>query len=236
MKNLLTNQFNGLFELAFPRLCSACQQRLLADEKMLCLRCEFTLPETLFQHSPQENILFEMFVGRTKIEAAVALYYFQKQGRVQNLIHELKYRGVEAVGHYLGHFLGEKLKQTSDFTTINLIVPVPLHAKKKRQRGFNQSDSFAEGMAAAMQIEWAADALVRRTDSATQTKKNLLQRWRNVSTVFAVNRPELLKNKHILLVDDVITTGSTLEACAQKILEIPNTRVSVASIAFASQG
>lgn len=226
--------FTDLFDLAFPPLCNACRQRLLANEQTLCLHCEFTLPETLFHHQ-RENPLWQMLRPRLPIESATALYYYGKESRVQALIHQLKYRGVQAVGDRLGRKLAEGLALQPEANNFAAVIPVPLHPAKRRRRGYNQSDSIARGVAEVLDRPFRPDALRRRTDTASQTRKTIWERWQGVSTVFERSRTaDDLRGRHLLLIDDVITTGSTLEACANRLLELGDgTRVSVAALAWA---
>lgn len=174
-----------------------------------------------------------MFWGRVNIHSASAFYFFEKGGKVQNLMHQLKYRGKKEIGTLVGNWYGAELKNSELFNSVNLVVPVPLHPKKMKKRGYNQSESFAEGIAKAMEIQMDSTNFIRNIETETQTKKARYNRWQNVETVFEVKSPTIFENKHILLVDDVVTTGATLEACAQKLLSIGGTKISIATIAYA---
>ena len=167
------------------------------------------------------------------MQAAAAYYYFSKGEKVQHLIHRLKYDGHKEVGYFVGEAYGMELKQTEHFSTSELVVPVPLHADKLQKRGFNQSDFFGQGLSNALNIPFSADALKRNLATETQTRKHRYERFENVDRVFEINKPHLVKGKHVLLVDDVITTGSTLTACAEAILELPETKVSIVAMAYA---
>lgn len=219
-------------ELFYPQLCLICNEHALAANRQFCLECEGNLPETDF-HFDTDNAMLEKFAGRIKIEMAGACFFFIKTGRIQQLMHALKYQSKTKVGIQIGIYYGNLLKQSSHFQTIDLIIPVPLHPRKEKQRGYNQSDTFAQGLASSMNIPWLKNGLIRTTYTETQTKKSVMERFDNVSNVFEVNRSKSLKNKHILLVDDIMTTGATLEACAVKLLEIENVKVSIVTIAFA---
>lgn len=173
------------------------------------------------------------FWGRVDVHAATSLLHFQKGNKVQQLVHELKYRGREDVGIYLGEMMGKQLLKSEEFKDVDVVASVPLHWRKQLSRGFNQSACFGEGIANSMGIENNANLLRRATHTQTQTKKTREERWLNVKDVFEVHKPEHYQGKHILLVDDVITTGATLEACAQKLLTIPGVKVSIATIAVA---
>ncbi len=220
--------FIGLF---YPNLCVACDQNTPVHGGVICLPCQYHLPKTKF-HLDRENPFTERFWGRIPIDAGAALYYFTKEGRTQKLIHKFKYNGKRSVGIKLGNMYGRMLKSSPYFSQVNLIVPVPLHPRKKQKRGFNQSDVFAQGLADEMQIPRAPYALKRLEMSDTQTHKSHSERLANVAKAFAVNQPEILKGKHVLLVDDVMTTGATMEACANQILSCEGTKVSMATIAF----
>ena len=152
---------------------------------------------------------------------------------MQHLIHQLKYQGKKEVGNFVGEAYGTDLKRSALFATAEIVVPVPLHATKLRNRGFNQSDFFAQGLSVAMNIPWSPDALKRNLATETQTRKHRYERYENVDRVFEVNKPELMEGKHVLLVDDVVTTGSTFTSCAEAILELPGTTVSIAAMAYA---
>jgi len=219
-------------ELFYPQLCLICNEHALSKNRQFCLKCESNLPETDF-HFDMDNQMLEKFAGRIKIEMAAACFFFFKTGRVQQLMHSLKYEGKINIGTQIGEYYGNSLKQSPYFQAIDLIIPVPLHIQKKKQRGYNQSDSFAKGLANAMNIPWKDNGLIRTTFTETQTKKSIIERFDNVSNVFKVNPSVSMKNKHILLVDDVMTTGATLEACAVKLLVIENVKVSIITIAFA---
>ncbi len=180
----------------------------------------------------EENPVSRVFWGRVNIKAATSFLFFSKQGKVQNLIHQLKYRRQKDVGIELGRIFGKDLQQSPHFTNIDFIIPVPLHPKKLSKRGYNQSLVIAEGLKKSMGIE-IFTGLQRKTHSSTQTKKSRYQRWENVKDIFEIINPEKLENKNILLIDDVLTTGATLEACAAVLSEVPNITISIATLAYA---
>ncbi len=219
--------------LIFPQVCAACGKSLYKNEHSICTYCAYHLPQTDF-HLDVENPVAKMFWGRVNIHSAAAFYNFGKGGRVQRLVHHLKYRGQKEIGTTLGKLYGYDLRNNELFNTIEVIIPVPLHRLKKKKRGYNQSEFFAEGLAESMKANTDFKSLVRVKASETQTRKSRFNRWKNVETVFHLTNTENLKDKHILLVDDVITTGATLEACAQMLLQIPGVKVSVATIAYAN--
>lgn len=233
MSNFLTNTLAGIFDLFYPNICLGCSGKLLSGEKIICLQCQLELPVTEHYSDPQ-NALVKRFSGRVKVEAAAAFLMFKKGEMVQQLMHELKYKGREDVGEYLGKMFGSKLIQPqSIIRDIDLIVPVPLHWKKLKTRGYNQCNSFAKGISATTAIPWSPNTLIRHHENISQTKKKRFDRWQNVEEIFGVNNPAQLTGKHILLVDDVVTTGATSETCMQTILQVPHTRVSFVSIATA---
>ena len=180
----------------------------MRNERCVCTNCSIHLPRTedsLFSPNPTERL----FWGRVPVVAAAALFKFKKGGGVQSLIHHLKYKNRPDIGRYFGRMLGEELRQNPQFLTVDAIVPIPLHPKKRRLRGYNQSEEIAAGIAMALERPVWPDVLVRQVATSTQTKRSAFQRWENVRTVFAVPDPARIAGKHLLLVDDVITTGST---------------------------
>lgn len=217
--------------LIYPDTCCACGKCLMSQEQHLCIICRAMMPQTRF-HRHKENRLSGIFWGRQNIETGTALYYFHKGGKVQRVIHHFKYKGNIALGHYLGKKLGQNLATSELYRPVNCVIPVPLHPDKERIRGFNQSTVIANGIAESMKIECRTDLLIRSQHTETQTKKDRLQRWQNVSAVFETPNPALLERKSILLVDDVVTTGATLEACVEALLRIRGTKVWIATLAL----
>jgi ComF family protein len=220
-----------LLWMMYPSLCAACGRPLFTGEECICTPCRLHLPQTGYQLEP-ENPVIKHFWGKVKVERAMAYYHFGKGQRVQKLIHQLKYKGRQEVGEVVGRMMGNALKKT-EYDCVDLIVPVPLHKSRLRQRGYNQSDCLGEGIAAAMHKRFAPTALVRREATHTQTRKHRYERFTNVENIFQVREAGLLAGKNILLVDDVITTGSTLISCAEAIRSVPGTCVYVAAIACA---
>jgi ComF family protein len=210
---------SDFFALIYPRLCLACCGNLTSGEEYLCISCQYNLPQTRFS-SYKENELSKLFWGRTSIETAASYFYFNRGSKVQQLIYQLKYNGKKELGIYLGQQYAMELKNSTLFNSIDTIVAVPLHPKKIKSRGYNQSEYFALGISNTINKEVNFKALYRIQASSTQTKKSRYERWENVEHIFVVKNPETIKGKHILLVDDVITTGSTIEACANTLLKI----------------
>lgn len=217
------------FSLFYPGICHSCAGVLIAGERCICAHCWYGLPKTGF-HQDKENALTKLFWGRTNIETGTALFYYQKGGRVQHLIHQLKYKNKQDIGHYLGLRLGQYLAEAPAYQGIDCIVPVPLHAKRMRERGYNQSALLGKGLSEAMHIPMDTESLVRLTQTQTQTRKRRFTRWENVASVFELSPSHQLSHKHILLIDDVITTGSTIEACTQKLLSVEGVKVWVATL------
>ncbi len=218
--------------LLFPELCAACRASLVANEYLVCTDCLYNLPFTNFHQQP-DNVVARQFWGKINLEGAYALYYFNKGGKIQNLMHLFKYKGIRQIGNLLGNIAGEQLNKNEIFHTVEIIIPVPLHKKRMRERGYNQSACFAEGLASKLNAVVEDDNLVRKTATETQTHKSRFARFENMQDVFVVNYPERLINKHVLLVDDIITTGSTLEACGSQLLKIEGLKLSIATIAYA---
>ena len=233
MKTLTTSRlladFAGLF---YPRLCLACGKNTPSFEAHICVMCQYRLPKTGF-HLEKINPFTEKFWGRLPLIAGASFYFFKKGGLTQKIIHSLKYDGKQEVGIKLGELYGSQLAESPFFKSVDVIIPVPLHPKKEKLRGYNQSAVFAQGLSKTFGRPWFAQALCRKQHTSSQTRKGVIDRLENVETIFEIADPELLKNKHVLLVDDVLTTGATLEACAQPILDIAGSKISMATIAFA---
>lgn len=222
-----------LLDLIYPPVCLACKRELPPAMEILCLRCWYELPET-HQHECVENAFTEVFWGRVPIITGAALYYFSKSGRVQRLIHQLKYERKPGIGYELGAYYGNYLRQAALFRTVEAVVPVPLHPRKEKQRGYNQAFVFGEGIATGMDVPIWKGALLRKEYAASQTRKSRLDRMQNVQQSFQLGDTQPIKGKHVLLVDDVLTTGATLEACAMLLVGMEGVRVSLATLAMAS--
>jgi len=223
---------NDFFKLIFPVTCAACGKVLVKNERVICVSCNYTLPRTNF-HYDHNNPVSQIFWGRIRIENATAFYFFNKGSKFRHLIHELKYNNRKDIGLELGRILGYEISAVEGFNQVDIVVPVPLHRKKLKKRGFNQSEFIARGISEALGKPLDVLSIVRSVNSSTQTRKNRYDRWLNVEGIFTVINPGILCGKHILLVDDVITTGATLEACATEILKIQETKVSIAVLAMA---
>ncbi len=225
---------NDLLELFYPPLCVTCGRRLVSQERYICLHCLHDLPRTNY-HLDTGNKVAQLFWGRTRVELATSWLYFRKGSRYQKLVHYLKYKGLPEIGDEMGRLFGADLTG-SPFGDAQVVVPVPLHPRKLKERGYNQSERIAAGIASALQIPLSADNLVRDKFTPTQTRKNRFERWQNVEGIFRVDRPEEFAGRHMLVVDDVITTGSTLEAAVVALLEAGAGKVSIATLACAEVG
>lgn len=221
--------------LLFPEICHACDQPLARGEHYICTECNVKLPYTdLHVHGATElNYLQQRFWGKVPVRFAFSYLHFRSKGRVQRVLHKLKYKGAQELGEHLGKRYGALLYDHGYAAHFDLVVPVPLHRLKLRRRGYNQSEGFAKGLAEALQVPWSSKVLERAVDTDSQTKKSRLDRWQNVEQVFVVKQAEEVKGKRILLVDDVLTTGATLEACAHALLQHGCSEVSVTTIAAA---
>jgi len=229
---ILRNWIHHIINLFYPHVCAACGEPLVKGEETVCLKCRFLLPKTGYELNPN-NPLAQSFYGRVRFHAVTACFFFAKSGKVQHLIHELKYKGNKEAGVFLGQQLGESIKEAPLFQGIDYLIPVPLHPKREKQRGYNQSLMIAKGIHEVTGIPIGDKYLVRAVHTATQTKKSADERFKNVKDIFEVRFAKELENKHILLIDDVLTTGATLEACAHQLEDIPGIVMSAATAACA---
>ena len=224
--------WEGLVHLFYPKLCVGCQRDLPAANSCFCLPCQLKLiPFSL--ESPQTNSFTERLWGRLPMEWGVAAYHFTRRSPIQKALHQLKYHNNPEVGIKIGRELARRMLAVPQLRGIDAIIPVPLHPRKERTRGYNQSAMFALGLSEGLDVPVLNQVLVRRAYTETQTRKKRMERFQNVGEVFEVVRPELLKGKHVLLVDDVLTTGATLELCGLNLLKAPDLKLSIATIAIA---
>jgi len=223
----------NFIHLFYPQLCFACLQHSPMPKSSICTHCHYKIRPTNY-HLLDTNPVLERFWGRVELHHATSIFTFTKGGILQNLIHQLKYKKRPQIGLELGKMTGNILKKSPYYQDIDYIIPVPLHPKKEHIRGYNQAAKYAQGIAETLDTEWSGNFLIRNTHTESQTKKSRLERFENVMRVLEVRNMDALTGKHLLLVDDVITTGATLEACSIKLLEIANTKVSLASIALAT--
>lgn len=224
---------NHFVNLVYPNYCILCESNLHQNEQTICTICEVKLPYTNY-HNTIDNPIEKKLWGRVPIQMASSLLFFEKGLEVQQLISNLKYKNREDVGAKLAEIYARQLlNDQSDFLQVDLLVPIPLHYKKQKRRGYNQCDSFTKTLSERLNIPYNLKSIERKVDTISQTGKSRINRWENVSDIFQVVKPQNLKNKHILLIDDVMTTGATLEALANKVLAIEGTKVSVLVMASA---
>ena len=224
--------FFDFVSLIYPNICMACNFSLTKGEECICTKCRYQLPQTNY-HLQYDNPLEKYFWGRITVKKVAAYYYFNKGTNVQRLLHRLKYEGRREIGVNIGKLYGHKLKDVDSFKDIDAVIPVPLHPAKQKKRGYNQSESFAEGLADSLQSKVITNCVIRENESDTQTRKNRFYRWENVSGIFKLKNFQDLTEKNLLLVDDVITTGATIEACAQVLSQISGVKINVVTIACA---
>ena len=218
-------------DVLFPRECVVCKKALLVDEKHLCLECLSDIPFTFFWQC--SNSAYEkVFWGRVDIKKVMPLFFFREESNYKNILHEIKYRENRKLGYLFGQILGEKILKLEDWSDIDLIIPTPLHWKKRWIRGYNQSYIIAKGVASVLKRPIANRLIIRKEFTSTQTKKSRVDRWNNVANAFHLRSRAKIEHKHILLIDDVLTTGATLEACSSAILKSKGTTVSIATLAF----
>lgn len=221
----------SLIDLFFPEVCGSCDALLLAGENAICIRCRHTIPMTN-HHLIHENEAFNKFYGKLPVEFVSTMCYFHKKGIVQEMIHKLKYKGCEEIGAAIGSWYGEDLKKIEILQSVDEVIPVPLHKRRLKERGYNQVATFGQSLAESLGKHYNDKLLVRNVYSKTQTKKNRLGRSTNSQSVFDVEFSENAKQKHYLIVDDVLTTGATLEACGRAIAKIPGAKISIICIAM----
>lgn len=218
--------------LFFPKYCMACNNALVKGEHLICIRCDYEIPKT-DSHLDKQNYVAIKFFGKIRLTDAVAYLKFSKSGKVQRLLHRLKYDNRPEIGELIGRKYGQELTACAFEKAYDIIVPVPLHKSKLRRRGYNQSTAFGKGLSETTGLLLRDDLLKRNVKTSTQTRKSRMERWKNVEHIFVVPDAAAVKDKRILLVDDVITTGATIESCAQELLDAGCASVGVAAIAAA---
>mgnify|MGYP006073677089 FL=1 len=228
----ISSLFDDFISLIYPKICLGCNNSLLKHEQCICTVCQFHIPKTN-HFKIKENDLQKLFWGKVQLDHSAALYEFVKDSPLQKMIHALKYEENQEVGIYLGKQIAYEIEESLFFKDIDYIIPVPLHPKKEKIRGYNQSRCIAKGIKEVLKTEIETKTLTRTVDTESQTKKNKYSRWENVGEVFRMTDVEKLKYKHILLIDDVVTTGSTLEACVTTLQQIEGIKVSIVTIAIA---
>ena len=224
--------FKPIVDLLFPKVCYACLNLLNDNEETICVDCRHDLPVTNF-HFDNDDSVAKVLYGRAKIENGTALFRIEKKGLVQQLIHGLKYKGYETIGYSLGNWLGGELKDLDGYKSVDVVIPVPLHKNKLKIRGYNQVAKFGQQIAVALNANYEDDVLVKITNTTSQTTKNRFTRWNNTDELFTMKNAETIENKHVLLVDDLITTGATLEACITVLSKAKNVKISITTMAIA---
>lgn len=232
MANSLESLFSDFVSLFFPRLCAACTSPRVKGEPIVCAACLLELPYT-DDHLDPQNLLYQRLSAFMPVHAAQSFLKFSKDSRVQRLLYALKYGHQPEIGNFLGELYGVRLSQTDQVISTDLIVPIPLHPSRQRKRGYNQSACFAAGLASALNIPYTEKLVARTVKTITQTRKNRLKRWENVQNVFRVNVSREITGKNLLLVDDVVTTGATLEACVRALTDAGCGEIRIACIASA---
>lgn len=225
--------FKSLINLFFPEVCAGCDAFLLSYENVICTECRHNIPLTKHYLNP-ENEAAAKFYGKLPVEFVATMCYFHKKGIVQDMIHKLKYKGCEEIGTAIGFWYAEDLKDVAAIRSVDAIIPVPLHRKRLKERGYNQVTTFGKALSERLQIPLNETILIRNVYSKTQTKKDRFGRSANSQSVFGVDFCESDENKHYLIVDDVLTTGATLESCGKAILKIPGVKISIVCIGFSN--
>lgn len=232
-RHFLVKVYNNLLHLLFPQLCCYCHGELLSSETALCFSCIQQLPTTNFA-TYHNNDAYQHFIGRVPVIKATAFTFFTKAGMMQELLHQVKYHEQKDLGILLGKIFAEELVVQNWLAGIDYIMPVPLHKQKLNKRGYNQSSIIAKGIVALSNIPLIDNVLIRTKNTDSQTRKNRRERIDNVTNVFKLKEATTIANKHLLLIDDVLTTGATIEACANALLKAPGVKISVATIAIAT--
>ena len=226
------NPFRDFINLLFPDLCIVCNENLQKNEQHICVNCLFGIPKTNF-HLLIDNPIEKRFWGKVPVFRGTAFFHFQKGSPFQKLLHTLKYKGNKEIGEVLGKYAAADLLDSPDFRDVDVIIPVPLHPKRYKKRGYNQSEWIAKGLSEVLNIPQDTISLQRVRENTTQTKKSVFERYENTEGIFGLLDKNTLSGKHVLLVDDVLTTGSTLEACVNELLKSANIKVSIFTLAVA---
>ncbi len=222
-----------ILHIFLPNICLGCETVLTQNETSICTICYNKLPLTNFTINNDDAVL-KIFHGRIALQNATALFHYHKKSLVQNLIYNLKYQNHESIGYLFGNWLAMDMITSNMYSNIDYIIPVPLHKKRFKKRGYNQVSKFGEQLANILKTNYLPNILIRKTATKTQTKKIRFDRWNNVSEIFYLTDTLLLENKHILLIDDIITTGATIEACCDALLKSKNLKISIAVMAISS--
>ena len=228
---MIRRSLSDLFRLFYPEICICCDTHLLVQEEIICLLCRADLP-LIDNANYKSNALTRVFEGKVPIEKGASFLLYRHIGKTKQLIHELKYRNNPNIGTFIGGWFGKVLLRSGAFSDIDCIVPVPLHKRKRKQRGYNQLTQFGKTLGEVLKKEYLENYLIRITTGNTQTFKKRIERFDNLRTKFTVTNVEVFKNKHVLLIDDVVTTGATLEACCKEIMKSENVKISIVTMAI----
>lgn len=223
---------DALFNLLFPRSCIICKNSLVQPEEFICTACNTRLPRTNL-HLVPDNEIEKRFWGKAEIQRASSYFYYTKGSDFRKILYQLKYRNCKEIGEVMGRYFGRELLSSDFFDNIDIIIPVPLHPKREKSRGYNQSEWIAKGISNATGIPLNTTLLIRTSNNKTQTRKTVFDRWTNVQDIFKVTHPKALEHKHILLVDDVLTTGATLQSCVNTLSIYKDIKVSILTLAIA---
>lgn len=229
---LIKDWLYSFISLLFPRCCVVCGRPLAKGEECICAMCNINLPRTNY-HLQKDNQVEQLFWGKIPLERATSFFFYRKGSDFRQILHQLKYGGQKEIGAIMGRYMASELSASGFFEGIDVIVPVPLHKRKQRIRGYNQSEWIARGISVVTGIRVDTEVIVRRKHTETQTRKSTFERWENVDGIFELHHAESLKGKHLLVVDDVLTTGATTVACASRLMEIEGVRISVLTLAVA---
>ena len=227
----LFRMWSGLLHLVYPKLCAGCGTDLLGDDQLVCIDCLESLPLTNF-HLHEGNPVEKIFRGRLDLVSASAYMYFAKRSSMQNILHHLKYKGNREVGYYFGRKMGRTLRESKRYDDVDGLIPLPLYHTKEKIRGYNQATVICEGMSETMNIPVLKNVVKRKVATDTQTRKTRMQRWENIDGKFVLEEDENIAGKHLLLVDDVLTTGATLEACGNELLKAKNIQLGIVTLAY----
>lgn len=229
---LIKDWLYSFISLLFLRCCVVCGRSLAKGEECICAMCNINLPRTNY-HLQKDNQVEQLFWGKIPLERATSFFFYRKGSDFRQILHQLKYGGQKEIGAIMGRYMASELSASGFFEGIDVIIPVPLHKRKQRIRGYNQSEWIARGISAVTGIRVDTEVIVRRKHTDTQTRKSTFERWENVDGIFELHHAESLKGKHLLVVDDVLTTGATTVACASRLMEIEGVRISVLTLAVA---
>lgn len=229
---LIKDWLASFVSLLFPRCCVVCGSPLARGEECICTMCNMDLPRTNY-HLHKDNPAEQLFWGKISLERATSFFFYRKGSDFRQILHQLKYGGQKNIGAIMGRYMAAELQESGFFEGIDMIIPVPLHKKKEQIRGYNQSEWIARGVSAVTGIPVNMENVIRRKNTDTQTRKSIFQRWENVEGVFELHHPEALAGKHILILDDVLTTGATIVSCASCLTQLEGIRISILTLAVA---